>query len=280
MRTTGYFHTHYYIIDVQTSGQQFWIIPFGDVHKFAPLHAGDQWARFLSDSANLEGAHFLRMGDYMDLASSSERSMLKDGRFHDSTIQTLEELYMSNTRRLCSDLEFMRGRLIGFVEGNHYGEFKDGTTTTQQMCRLLDCKYLGASAFIRISFRYKTQARSLDIWAHHGKGASRLVGGSLNTVQQMGEQAEADLYCMGHDHKKSVGMVSKLKLSGASNLKVVSRRQLYVRTGSFLRGYVDGKQSYVADMGLNPTDLGVVQIGVRVRKLDKENIDLELSARI
>ena len=281
MRTTGYFHTHAIDIPVKHSGDQFWIVPFGDVHKYAPLHSDDYWKRFLDEARELKNAYFLGMGDYVDLASSSERNALKDGRFHDSTIQTIEDLYMQNTRGLVADLEFMRGRIIGMIEGNHYGEFKDGTTTTQQMCRLLDCKYLGVSAFIRLSFQYANRRKSIDIWAHHGKGAARLIGGSLNTVQQMGEQAEADIYCMGHDHKKSAGTTSKLVLSrGGGSVKVVHRQQLYVRTGSFLRGYVDGKQSYVADMGLNPTDLGVVQIGVLARKLGDDSLDLELSAKI
>lgn len=281
MRTTGYFHTHYVVIPVEFSGQEFTLYPFGDVHKFAPLHSEDHWSSFLEEASRRENAYFIGMGDYMDLASSSERSVLKDGRFHESTIQTLEELYRDMTDRFCRDLEFMRGRLIGFIEGNHYSEFQNGTTTTQKMCEIMDCKYLGVSAFVRLSFRYGTQTRNLDIWAHHGKGAARLIGGSLNTVQQMGEQAESDIYLMGHDHKKSAGMVSKLFLSGTGPaVKVISKKQVYARTGSFLRGYVDGKQSYVADMGLNPTDLGVVRITITAKKLGQDAIYLDLNVTI
>jgi hypothetical protein len=281
LRTTGFFHTHYVVIPVKASGQEFTLYPFGDVHKFAPLHSEDHWAAFLDDARGRKDAYFLGMGDYMDLASSSERNALKDGRFHDSTIQTLEDIYRDMTARYCKDLEFMRGRIIGLIEGNHYSEFQNGTTTTQKMCETLGCKYLGVSAFIRLSFRYGKTSRSVDIWAHHGKGAARLIGGSLNTVQQMGEAAEADVYLMGHDHKKSAGMTSKLMLSGAGgDVKVVHKKQVYARTGSFLRGYVDGKQSYVADMGLNPTDLGVVKITLTAKKLGDDAFDMDLSATI
>jgi hypothetical protein len=221
------------------------------------------------------------MGDYMDLGSASERNILTDRRFHESTVQTLEELYRDHIARFVTDIGFMRGRLIGLLEGNHYAEFQNGMTSTQHLCGLLGCKYLGVSAFIRLSLASVHKSRSLDIWAHHGRGAARLIGGSLNRVQQMGEQAEADIYLMAHDHKKSAGTTSKLQLAGiGKNVDVVHRKQLYIRCGSFLRGYVDGQASYIADMCLNPTDLGVVTIEMTLQNVGHHDERIDLHASI
>jgi len=90
----------------------------------------------------------------------------------------------------------------------------------------------------------------------------------------MAEIAEFDIGLMGHDHKKSVGMVDRLKLGdGRATLHLSHRKVVLARTGSFLRGYVPGSVSYVADKMLNPTNLGVVKIEITPRRTTKDGID-------
>src|ERR1041384_639566 len=164
-----------------------YVIPFGDVHRSAPLCHVEKWKEFLEWAKTKKRAYFLGCGDYDDLASTSEREMLGNPKMHESTVKTLESLYYSHTKRFAEEIKFMKGRCIGFLEGNHYGQFQNGTTTTQKLAEHLECKYLGVSSFIRLSFQpiERSGPLSIDIWAHHGQGASRLLGGSLNRVQQM-----------------------------------------------------------------------------------------------
>jgi hypothetical protein len=271
MQTTGIFTIHYFEIPVTKINEPIYLIPFGDIHRSSPMCHEDKWLEFVDWAKTKKRAYFLGMGDYDDMASTSERAILTDKKLHDSSLQTLERLYMTHTERFAKELKFMNGRMIGLLEGNHYAEFQNGTTSTQKLAELLDCKYLGVSSFIRLSFPYEGKRTSIDIWAHHGKGAARLIGGSLNKVQQMGESAEADIYLMGHDHKKTVGLVTKLTLdAGGGKLKLHHRKQLYARTGSFLKGYEDDKVSYVADAAMSPTDLGVVKIELTPRRERKD----------
>lgn len=274
MTTTGIFTVHQYEIKVDKVNEPIYLIPFGDIHRSSPMCHVDKWLEFLDWARTKKRAYFLGMGDYDDLASASERRILLNKDLHDSSLRTLEKLYLYHTNKLYKEIKFMEGRIIGLLEGNHYGEFSNQTTTTQKLAELLKCRYLGVSTFIRITFSNSSRRASVDIWAHHGKGASRLIGGSLNRVQQMGESAEADIYLMGHDHKKSVGLVTKLALkSGGGYLNLHHKKQLYARTGSFLKGYEDEKVSYVADMALSPTDLGVVKIELTPRRNTKNNKD-------
>lgn len=282
-----------YEIPFKKYGEPVYIIPFGDVHRNAPLCHEGKWLEFLGWASKKPNCYFLGMGDYDDLASTTERIILSNKSLHDSSRQTLEDTYTMLTKKIIKEISFMKGRIIGLMEGNHFGEFIDNTTTTQMMCRELCCKYLGVSAFIKISLRYtaenkqKPQGHYIDIWAHHGKGAARLIGGSLNKVQQMAEAAEADIYLMGHDHKKSIGMMSRLRLSNSrKNVHLTSRKQVFARTGSFLRGYVDGKPSYVAWGAMNPTDLGVIKLELTPKrsgkkvdgvKVDERHIDIHAS---
>ena len=281
MRSTGLFTVKNYIIKIKELGEPIYLLPFADVHKFAPLHAAEKWRDFLEWARNKERAYFIGLGDYVDLASSSERNSIKTGKFHESTLMTLEELYIKHINDFHKDIEFMSGRCIGLMEGNHYAEFRDGTTSTQQLCRLVKCNYLGVSAFIRLSIRWKGMSSKIDIWAHHGKGAARLIGGSLNTVKQMGEQAEADIYLMAHDHKKSVGMTSRLRLTDSrGNISLSHRKQIYARCGSFLRGYVPDEVSYVADGNLNTTDMGIVKIELTPQRKHQESLSIDIHASI
>jgi predicted phosphodiesterase len=275
MQTTGIFTIHKYEIRNAKLNEPIYLIPFGDIHRSSPMCHEEKWHSFLGWAMSKKRAYFLGMGDYDDLASASERRILGNKDLHESSVTTIEGLYRTHTDRLAKEISFMKGRIIGLIEGNHYGEFQNGTTTTQRLAEKLDCKYLGVSSFIRLMIFEGNHQTSVDIWAHHGKGAARLIGGSLNRVQQMGEAAEADIYLMGHDHKKSVGMTTKLRLGGTKGtLNLAHKKQLYVRTGSFLKGYENDKRSYIVDSAMNPTDLGVVKIELTPERKYQDNKDI------
>jgi hypothetical protein len=274
MTTTGIFTTHYVEIPVTDINKPIYLIPFGDIHRSSDMCDVVRWQQFLVWAKSKKKAYFLGMGDYDDLASTTERKVLGNRDLHESTKNTIEGIYETHTNRLFNEIKFMKGRLIGLLEGNHYGEFSSGITTTQYLALKLGAKYLGVSSFIRLSFLYQRKRLIVDVWAHHGKGAARLIGGSLNRVQQMGEAAEADIYCMGHDHKKSVGMTTKLKLTtGNGKMRLIHKKQLYARTGSFLKAYENDKQSYIVDGAMNPTDLGVVKIELTPKRKQEKNED-------
>lgn len=286
MKTTGQFEIHHFTIPFSRYGEEIKLIPFGDIHRSAPLCHEEKWKEFLVVAKKEKNAYFLGMGDYDDLMSASERSAAVRSEYHESTIQTLEGLYKRTTDKLVSEISFMRGRLIGLLEGNHFMQFQNGTTSTQRMCDALECRYLGVSAFIRLSFKCPTRGgtQAFDVWAHHGKGASRLVGGSFNRVQQMAEAAEADLYLMGHDHKRGALPLNRLRLNGSGASLSLSNRKVYLgRTGSFLRGYVPGERSYVADGMMNPCDLGVVVYTLTPRRIKtnwEDRLEIDISANV
>ena len=273
MQTSGLFTIHKFDIYFDNYNEPVYLFPFGDIHRSSPSCDIERWLNFLEWAESKPRAYFLGMGDYDDIASTSERAILNNKNLHDSTLKTLDEHYREHTEIFYKEIGFMRGKLIGLIEGNHYQELQSGITTTQLLAEKMGCKYLGVSSFIRLVLHKKgrTTPQSIDIWAHHGKGAARKVGGSLNKVEDMITAANADIYLMGHDHKKTVGYVPTLELKdGRGGLRLQSKKKLIARTGSFLIGYESGKISYVADMALNPTDLGVIKIELTPRRTEKD----------
>lgn len=298
MLTTGIFQTHYVPIPIprMRDGCEFHILPFGDVHWGAPLHSEDYWKRFCERGAELVARHpsqvfFVGMGDYQDMLSTSERENIERASIHDSTRETIEEWWQKRVEAYAKEIGFMRGRCIGLIEGNHYAQFEDGTTSTMRLCKIIGAKYLGCSCFVRLMFqlcnRHKKTHGShgstlpVDLWAHHGKGAAMLSGGSLNTVEKMSMAADADIYLMGHDHRVGTWPSTRLRLRGNHfGMRVEHRDILLVRTGSFLRGYVEGKRSYVADKALNPTQMGWTEIRIKITRSHGQQMKHELHASV
>ena len=264
------FTIHRYIIPFKKHNEPIYLIPFGDVHRFAPLCHVNKWKEFLEQSKNRENIYFIGMGDYDDIASSSERDVLRSSALHETTKYSLNEYYKKRTEQFVNEIGFMKDRLIGMIEGNHHVELESGITSTQYMCELLGVKYLGVNSFIRIVFKHigndgkkkvNFKTRSLDLWAHHGTGAARKAGNSINKVQEMINTAEADIFLMGHDHHKSASVMNRMCLTeGKSAFHLINKKVLLARTGTFLMGYKPGEQSYVAKAGYSPSDIGVVEI--------------------
>lgn len=220
--------------------------------------------------------------------STTEREGLRQARFHETSARDIDEYAKERTLRFAKELEFLKGRIIGFLEGNHHFKFMSGKTSTQMMCEYLKCQYLGISSFVRLELEEKNHnGGSVDIWAHHGMGGGKRAGASLNGVEDMMRVAEADIFMCGHDHRKLASLTTRLKLVGyGPTMRLVDRKILLVRTGSFQKGYVPGRANFVSSGGMAPTDLGTAKIELTLKrkthtdfgkKVENRYVDLHVS---
>lgn len=236
------------------------------------MHDKDRWKATCAWGRKKPRCYFLGMGDYLDLASTSERLILGNPALHESTKKTLEQLYLDQVKGFCKDIEFMRGRLIGICGGNHYGMFPNGTTTDQKIAELMGCKYLGVSSLMRVTMRQvgtkHRWAQSVDIMIHHGRGTGRTVGGSINAVVKLADVAEADIYLMGDNHAKEIAHRDKLRLGhgGNSRIRLRHRKRVFARTGSYLKGYEEDCESYIVDGAMPPSELGSIKLELTPRR--------------
>lgn len=272
MKTSGLFTVHGYTIPVKYN-RPFRLVFFGDVHRDAPNHADGKWQEFLRYAKTLKDAWFFGMGDYLDSTSTSERECLGSisPKMHETFRNDIQALQLAKCELFAKETAFMRGRIVGMLNGNHFFQFPSGINSDQKICELLNAKYLGVCAFVRLTFEFGGRHHSRDIFAHHGQGAARLIGGSLNRVAQMAEGAEADIYAMGHDHKRgAVPAQPRLFLanSSRSGLTVEQREPIVLRSGSYLASFRNGEVNYNVDACRSPSSLGHVEILVNV-KADK-----------
>ncbi|HUU93084.1 MAG TPA: hypothetical protein VM238_17975 [Phycisphaerae bacterium] len=272
MKTTGIFQMADFTVELAGANKPIKLVVFGDVHWDSDQHDRQAWLQFLRATANYKNAVFLGMGDYLESYSARERSTIKCGGLHETSIRKWER----DAQRTINDLaEQMRatmgGRLLGLLGGNHYYDFPDGTTSDMRLAQALDSRFLGVCAALRLSMRFGgSSVGAVDIFAHHGRGAARTIGGSLTAVQRLMDCCEADIHLMGDDHKLGVvPTMQKLRLVNAGSGKGVAlstRTPWIARTGGFSRGYEPGVPSYVVDRALPPTMLGWVEFDIGFRR--------------
>lgn len=278
MKTSGLFTAHSQTIPV-TYGVPLRIVFFGDVHRDSPAHAETKWQRFLQYARGLKDAWFFGMGDYLDSTSTSERECLGSisSKMHETFATDIEQLQLAKCELIAKELSFMKGRIIGLLNGNHYFEFKNRTNSDQKIAELLGAHYLGVCTLTRLYFSASGRYTARDLFAHHGAGAARLVGGSINRVQQMAEGVEADIYAMGHDHKRAAVPAQPrlfLNSSDKNGLRIEQREPVVLRTGSFLASYQPGHVNYNVDACRPPSSLGHVEVEITLHRKRSNGADV------
>ena len=264
MKTSGVFTTARRTIKVPKSGIVT-LVPFGDIHFGAPLHAEETFNEWLKRCKDYENPYYLGMGDYLDLASTSERGVLSNNILHDSTLATLDDLYRAQADELGDKIAFMtkQDRLLGLIEGNHFGQLSTGQTTDSYLCERFKVPWLGVSCMYRLNLEAPGRNyATTTIAIHHGSGGGATSGASVNRVEKMLPEMEADIYLQGHDHKKWITSKSRLYLN--NRLKVKHKTIIFARTGSFLAAYKEGCASYIVDIARGPAELGAVAIELKL----------------
>lgn len=244
------------------------VAPIGDIQwagKNGPT-AKDALKRHLDRCQEL-GAWYIGMGDYIDFASPSNRRRLKAAALYDTAEDVIDDKALDLVQELYQDfLKPTKGRWLGLLHGHHWHHLKTGETTDQRLCQLLDARFLGTSAFVRLQFVLCGTGRSnVVLWAHHGCGGGMRAGAPLNKLEDMASAFDADVYLMGHTTKQPTVPVERVvpRWHGHGAPDLIHRRLQLVNTGGFSKGYAQGSKQgqvpmggYVEQRMLKPASLG------------------------
>src|SRR5574341_286203 len=273
------------------------LCPIGDIQYGSP---GCEVARLKRHIAWAEGlrkegkkVYYLGMGDYVDVASPSNRKRLLSvmGSLYDSTKEAINvgaEMHLKKVQRILAPT---KGYWLGLLSGHHLWEFPDGTNTDSRLAQFLETNYLGSSTIIHLRFQYRNKNKSAvcKIWAHHGEGSGQTVTAAINKVMQRAVPYWfANLYLVGHYHSKSTQPIpwidTQTTPEGLVQMKSITR--YIVATGSWLGGYATGTKgatglaegNYVEKGMLAPHTLGAPIIFIRPRQSGgRLRIDLNVS---
>lgn len=229
-----------------------------------------------------KGAYFLGMGDYIDTFSPSNRASLRGTKLYDSARAAISAKAVELTEEIYDKaLAPSKGRWFGLLEGHHFAEVEGRGTTDQILAEKLESKFLGSSAYVRLKFirdHKGAGGNNVDIWAHHGAGGGGREGSPLNKLDQVPRMFAADIYLMGHQHKKPAATVPYIQPyypKGGGEPRLIHRKRILAGTGSFLKGYIEGAKdgstprgNYVEQKMLLPLQLGGVLVKITPRWKD------------
>ncbi|MFA5808735.1 MAG: hypothetical protein WC935_00175 [Thermoleophilia bacterium] len=259
------------------SNQQILLMPVGDIHYLSQDWPQNKVLDHFKWGMD-RGAYFLGVGEPIDLASASQRAIMSPLR--DSVKKELNGLMTDVVERFVRLLDFTRGRWIGFMEGDHYWMFENGTTTDQMICTYMGCKFLGDASLIRLTYPEAPRAHpeaDCIIYAHHGFGSSRLSGGQLHRVEDLLKFIDADIYLMGHSHAKVSAPIDRQAVTpdGVHH----HRTKVLARTGAFMKSYlssaplgldepaVRSRASYAEKAAYMPAAMGGLCFGIGYEKI-------------
>ena len=273
LKTTGIFTVHSYTIFVKRYGDSIYIIPFGDIHFNSPAcdkHKFFSWCK----EVNKENHYYIGMGDYLETVSTSERRILNCSDWHDSSFTRIMRGIEGDIQDFCEAISFMKGRIIGIANGNHYVDMPSGGTSDNKICEIMGAKFLGVSSLVEIIIKVgNIHSHRIVLAIHHGEGGGRTVGSSMNKLQRMANNYDADIILQGHDHNRAVDYINRLGITRSydGECSLQNKRILLGRTGSFLKGYVENEPSYIVDGNLPPCDLGALKICIKPMRENKKD---------
>ena len=276
-------------IKVKKFGQPITIWFFGDIHRDTKNCDVERWKWFLKRTSDTmdENTYFIGMGDYHDFASTREKKYLAND-MHESTTNLFDQIAEKHNRDIAAEMSFMRGRLLGLIEGNHSWRFENGKTSTEDLAERLDTKDMGWLCHHSMIFKFEDRGE-VSLVIHnvlcHGKAGGKTFGITINQVGDLKTIFPvADIYCMGHDHQRAAHPVSVLvPVSCTGGFDVKQKRQFLCRSGSFIKAYQHDSDSYEIFKLYKPSDLGALKMTInfhRDRRNGQDRVITDISAEI
>lgn len=226
-------------------------------------------------------AYFVGHGDYIDFASPSSRARLMGSGAYDGPLKKLDDVARELVHQVYDRfLKPTKGRWVGCLEGHHFWQMKDGTTTDMELCRLLGTQHLGTEVGIEWRLQRQTPQRpvthTFQTWHHHGWGSGEESSLVMKLKKVAADWDGVSGFFMGHMTKVATTVVPKLTMRfGPQHAVILERRVLLVGTGGWSKGKVvsrrDGqvpRGGYVERGGLRPVSLGapLVMVTAETRK--------------
>jgi hypothetical protein len=229
------------------------------------------------------------MGDFIN--RQDERYV--DGVADEELGQDLDDLIDATVNLVAKMLRPLAdaNKILYAHAGNHETkiEKKNSYKVARKICRLLNIPYMGMSCLFRLilSKGESKNIYSYDIYSHHGFGAGKYKGTSINSLMKLAEQFSADLYLMGHDHKTIATKSPELFLPHSFSTKkddipLRSKNRAFARCGTYMKTYLSGDNiTYAEEKGYPPVNTGGITVEIRVKRrtINKRDIK-ELDVKV
>jgi hypothetical protein len=174
-----------------------------------------------------------------------------------------DDIVDQQLRWLITELGPIAGQCLGALYGNHEDKHlaKWERDVHRHLCRELKLENLTNEALVRVTFTRGrvSNARSLDVYLHHGWFAGRKSGAKVNNLHDLFGQFDVDIVAVGHGHDRMIAPPFTT-LYMAQNGELAKRRRYALMTGAYLKSHEQGVTCYASDKGYRSADLGAVRL--------------------
>lgn len=219
------------------------VFPFGDLHvgskHFNPRYIKKDLKQIDEDREN---SRIIVIGDVIENAN---KSSVGAGVYEQSDDP------ITQVKKAAQIFYPYRDLIDGIVTGNH--ELRSYKSEQIDLMHLFACflgledKYMGYSGIVG----YSWNKRNYNVYVWHGAGGGGRPGSSLNKIEDQVKVVDADVYLMGHVHRKIAYKKDVFRVD-SRNRKMTKGEQMFIITGSSL----EWSGSYAQMAGLAPTTAG------------------------
>ncbi len=228
-----------------------------EVYPVSDMHTGDilfhhvEFNRFSQFILEEPYRFIVLNGDLMNnnLANSV-------GSAYDDLISPNDQ--KKEVRRMLNPL---RERIWVMVGGNHEQRTKNnaGQDITEEIAEHLGVPYSEDEALLKITLGKRTDNQKRMVYTMymtHGNGGGKKPGGTLNNLEDLSKNILADIYVVGHGHKR-LGHKALFRYPDLRNNKIVEKEQLYTAAAGWLKygGYPVRKMYRPQVRGAHPITL-------------------------
>ncbi len=228
--------------------------PLGDLHKGSPAHAREKWRQWLRYFDERQDATLAFTGDGLNAALTTSVS---DTYAEVQSVPEARKELQAEFRPLAE-----RDQIDLLLPGNHEWRCERATN---------ECPISVISEVLDIEDRYARDAALIryivgdieyKMFVAHGTRGGRRAGGRANSLEDMQDVIDADVYVLAHAHTQMAFKQQKF-IYVPSAAKVERRTRYFVGSGSFL-----GYESYAARGLYRPTAIGAPRIRFDGRRFD------------
>lgn len=241
---------HRYTINLKKKDEEIHLRPLGDVHLG---NLGCDYAEFernVDFIAKHDDHYTIGMGDYIDNVMAYAQGGI-DKRWNPETVDRRMLTTEEQTDHFIKYWSKIKDKTLGLLAGNHEWKTINQRRFIKDFCEPLGLKYLGRLAYVNLSFKFKGElVRDYLILALHGGYSGMQAGGSMNRMKAICADFDCDLVLMGHNHDTVCRPILRMGYDKKTN-SPVEKKIILGNTGTFLRGYEKGVDSYVE---INPKE--------------------------
>lgn len=244
------------VVELPQDWECSYIIPISDCHIGDPNFDEQKLMRYIDWIKETPNAKVILVGDIMNTATK------------ESVSDTYSEVMnpMAQLKYATKLFEPIKDRIIGVTTGNHERRIYRSTSidTSAMLAANLGAFYREDGLFlkIRIGKGNDTKKVSYLLYATHGFGGGKKMGGKANNLQSISNNIFADIYVVGHTHTLQA-FQDMFLMPDPRNNNVIEVKRTYCNAAAFLK--YGGYGEY---QGFTPSKLGTVRLRLDGKKKD------------